>query len=135
MNCSKDNTELTIKNREGIVGYCCDTSYGIFLTETQIEGFTLKFKTEVLEHIFENSHIINSCFNCSVCQSKLEMTVVEGVQIHMCDKCHGVWFEKNSVYCLIERSRNDAPLETIISRMYAYLFTLFILIIFLFDFM
>ena len=53
MKCPRDQTELTIKSKEGVVGYCCNDCNGIFLKGSGMKAFKLNFQTEVLEYRFK----------------------------------------------------------------------------------
>jgi Zn-finger nucleic acid-binding protein len=111
MKCPRDQTELTIKSKEGVVGYCCNDCNGVFLNGSGMKAFKINFQTEVLEYTFMNTLNQQSKLFCSHCENLMHRTHIGEIEIDICQHCKGVWFDKDEVYKTIENYSPNAEKE------------------------
>jgi Zn-finger nucleic acid-binding protein len=107
MKCPRDQTELTIKSKEGVVGYCCNDCNGIFLKGSGMKAFKLNFETKVLEYSFKNPSNTTSDLHCINCNAQMQLSVIDDVEIDICQQCQSVWFDKTEVESIIYRNRQN----------------------------
>jgi Zn-finger nucleic acid-binding protein len=104
MKCPRDQTELSIKNKEGVVGYCCNDCSGIFLKGIGMKAFKLNFETDILESSFENPLNNASDIHCANCSSQMQVSLIDEVEIDICHHCQGVWFDKREVTKILDEN-------------------------------
>ena len=107
MKCPKDNNELTMKSKEGIVGHCCGKCGGIFLKGSGMKAFKLNFETDILESTFKISSSADSPLSCASCNHQMQLARIDDTEIDICKNCQGVWFDAGEAKYIISHYRQN----------------------------
>lgn len=103
MKCPKDKNILTIKYKQGVVGYSCDHCQGVFLTGKGTQAFKTNYQTAIVESLFEASETYDSPLSCPCCNQCMSTTYIEDIELEICQKCRSVWFDEGEAQSITQR--------------------------------
>ena len=102
MKCPKDNTPMTIKNKEGIVGHCCTDCNGIFFEGKGVQAFKHNYESNILEVSLFIENNKPSIISCPQCKNDMHLADIDSIEIDVCNHCKGIWFDENEIQIIID---------------------------------
>ncbi len=103
MNCPRDNNHLNRNINQQVFGDCCNDCGGVFLSGDGVKAFKINFNTEVLEKTLAQSEEQESCLACPHCDSSMNVSLIDDIEIDFCQQCSGIWFDEFEADDLIEK--------------------------------
>jgi Zn-finger nucleic acid-binding protein len=103
MRCPHDQTNLSIRDTEGHIGFVCLTCRGAWLPEKYLQSiqYTHTFSYADFMRAVEKSTTAPTESKCPSGCGTLKKTSWLGASINRCEECHGVWFDRGEVQALL----------------------------------
>jgi Zn-finger nucleic acid-binding protein len=108
MRCPRDNIQLNRKISERVFGDCCQQCEGIFLSGKGIQLFEQDIIKQLRDHSDEKQPASETNLNCPNCNTSMNVTHVDEIEIDICSSCLGVWFDKSEARAIIKKYDEDA---------------------------
>ena len=108
MKCPRDGSVLSLQESELVVGQVCTKCAGVFLEEKGVSVFRYNHETSVLEKIFQLPSQIDSSISCPSCNAYMMIAYVDDVEIDLCEKCRGIWFDKREMSKIIKKYSSNS---------------------------
>jgi Zn-finger nucleic acid-binding protein len=108
MRCPRDKHQLNRKFSERVFGDCCNQCDGIFLTGKGIQAFEQDIVKQLREHSDQQQPSGDSLLNCPNCETVMNITHVDEIEIDICSACLGVWFDKTEAQAIIQKYDQDS---------------------------
>jgi Zn-finger nucleic acid-binding protein len=108
MNCPVDQTPLTQSERSTLKLATCTQCHGLWIPrETLKQAFTSRQKTEFVETavIPPKPTQATSVRRCPCCHSPLAARWLHGIEIDVCEPCHGLWLDAGELKQIIAQYR------------------------------
>ena len=102
MKCPKDNSQMTIKSKEGIVGHSCSDCNGIFLEGKGVQAFKHNYDSKILEVSLFAETSKSPIINCPQCKNDMQIADIDSIEIDVCNHCKGIWFDEQEISTIIE---------------------------------
>ena len=112
MRCPRDNHQLNRKISERLFGDGCNKCDGIFLTGKRTQAYQYNIEKQLLENTVHQDPICDSQLLCPDCNTNMNVTYVDNIEIDICHKCLGVWFDKTEAHAIIQKYNQDANSES-----------------------
>ncbi|MCK4678399.1 MAG: zf-TFIIB domain-containing protein [Bacteroidales bacterium] len=109
------------------IDYCPDCK-GIWLDTGELE-LLIEDETEkkrLLNSFKKQEHTKEKLYRCPVCNKKMDKVLLDDegdpVMIDKCKKSHGLWFDKNELYLLLDKSNagKDNKVLNLLNDMFNY---------------
>jgi len=108
MRCPRDNHQLNRKVSEHVFGDSCNQCDGIFLMGKKIQSYQYNIEKQLLENTVHQDPSGDSKLLCPDCNTNMNITFVDNIEIDICKKCLGVWFDKSEAQAIIQKYNQDA---------------------------
>ena len=108
MRCPRDNHQLNRKISERVFGDGCNECDGIFLPGKKIQAYQYNIEKQLLENTVQPDSSHDSKLLCPDCNTNMNVTFVDNIEIDICKKCLGVWFDKSEAQTIIKKYNQDA---------------------------
>jgi Zn-finger nucleic acid-binding protein len=112
MRCPRDNQQLNRKVSERLYGEGCSKCDGIFLTGKRTQAFQHNIEKQLLENSVDQNPSSDSPLLCPDCNTPMNVTYVDNIEIDICHKYLGVWFDKTEAQAIIQKYKQDDNSES-----------------------
>lgn len=112
MRCPRDNHQLNRKLSEQLYGDGCSKCDGIFLTGKKNQAYHHNIEKQLLENTTDQNPTHDSELHCPDCNTSMNVTYVDDIEIDICHKCLGVWFDKTEAHAIIQKYKQDTNSES-----------------------
>ncbi len=112
MRCPRDNQQLNRKFSERVFGDGCNECGGIFLTGKKIQAYHYNIEKQLNDNTVKHVDSGDSKLLCPDCNTNMNVTFIENIEIDICKKCLGVWFDKTEAQALIKKYNQDNEAES-----------------------
>ena len=118
MNCPKCNNTLTLDEAEWHIGYICARCFGIWLPPNYLESLLYQQPFDVTE--FRDSLVQGKVESgkrliCPSCSQPLTTSNTNDVELDWCERCKGVWFDRQELTKLVTYKNAQANEPDIVS--------------------
>jgi Zn-finger nucleic acid-binding protein len=113
--CPRDQSELTVRDTEGHVGFRCPVCQGAWLPARYIQSiqYTHVFSYAAFARSLAEQPAIPTSLMCPAGCGTLTATSAFDVPFSRCRSCEGVWFEPGTIRSLLARMpRPDSDLAS-----------------------
>ena len=108
MRCPRDNHQLNRRISEHVFGDGCNECNGVFIMGKKIQTYQYNIEKQILENTVQPIHSGDSKLLCPDCQTNMNITMVDNIEIDICKKCLGVWFDKSEAQAILKKYNQDA---------------------------
>jgi Zn-finger nucleic acid-binding protein len=103
MKCPRDNSTLKLEQSEQVVGQVCNICKGIFLEGKGVDAFKYNHETQILDQIYKIVPQVKSDIICPCCKSSMKIISLDNLEIDICKKCKGMWFDESEISKIITK--------------------------------
>ena len=111
MKCPRDNHQINRKVSERLYGDGCNHCEGIFLTGKRTQAYQQNLEKQLLENTVDQNPSSDSLLLCPNCNINMNVTYVDNIEIDICHKCLGVWFDKTEAHAIIQKYKQETNPE------------------------
>lgn len=97
---------------ERLYGNGCNKCDGIFLTGKRSQAYQFNIEKQLLENTVDQNPSNDSPLLCPDCNTQMNVTYVDKIEIDICHKCLGVWFDKTEAHAIIQKYKQDNNSES-----------------------
>jgi Zn-finger nucleic acid-binding protein len=119
MHCPRDQSELTVRDTEGHIGFLCSKCKGAWLPSKyvqSIEYMRVFSYREFIDQLAKSASLL-SAMRCPSGCGKLSEVTLRQMTLYRCNTCQGMWFDHGEIRRLLaqfelrERSMGEAVAE------------------------
>lgn len=105
MQCPRDQSELTIRDTEGHVGFLCPTCKGAWLPSKYLQSIEYMRVFSYAEFLssFSKLAVGNGLMSCPSGCGHLHQVKSNDIALDWCPKCQGAWFDRGAITELLAR--------------------------------
>jgi Zn-finger nucleic acid-binding protein len=114
MICPRCRLSISIKEAEGHIGYTCAKCLGLWLPYKYLESIrhNYEFDAQKLLADLSNNRIATAKdAKCPSCPQQLARSRIGEIELDWCEKCIGVWFDRQELTALVTHQRQSAPVQ------------------------
>ena len=108
MKCPRDNQPLNRQISERMFGDGCNQCNGIFLTGKKAHAYQTNLEKQLHDNSVKDDLSGDSILLCPDCNTHMNVTYVDKIEIDICKKCLGVWFDKTEAQAIIQKYNQDS---------------------------
>ena len=115
MRCPRDDHQLNRKVSERVFGDCCNQCDGIFLSGKGIQAYEHDIEKQLRENTFQQQSTGDSDLMCPHCNSEMNVTHVDEIEIDICQHCKGVWFDRTEAQAILHKFGQETSSDSSIT--------------------
>ena len=96
---------------ERLYGNKCNQCEGVFLAGKRTQAYQHNLEKQLLENTVDQNPSSDSPLVCPDCNTQMNVTYVDNIEIDICQKCLGVWFDKTEAHAIIQKYKQDKNSE------------------------
>ena len=115
LRCPRDQTELTVRDTEGHIGFLCPTCKGAWLPAKYVKSIetTRVFSFQQFSEHVSTAAASGSELSCPSGCGKLIKVSELGATLHRCNSCAGVWFASGEIQMLLSNFEDRYPNQSV----------------------